>query len=176
MWNGPNFRKVPIWPSWNLLNFCQVNVPIKKWKSLKMLSSPGGWFQNYSHLNYVLFSWDVKPVLTVNAWNFEWWLIFRKYLQQKDFLTKILQITPMVECQNCQIDHFTGFPIVGRAWGHPLHPKFFSENPPSKLMPPLPPNLKMKPPIWETTPHWKVKPPSRKWFQEKNPQKIRNCH
>ena len=35
MWNGPNFKKLPTWPSWIFLKFCQVNVPIKKWKSWK---------------------------------------------------------------------------------------------------------------------------------------------
>ena len=35
MWNGPNFREVPTSPSWILLKFCRVNVPIKKWKFWK---------------------------------------------------------------------------------------------------------------------------------------------
>ena len=50
-------------------------------KILKILSSCE-YLQNYSHLNYRLFSLDIKPfqfenaliqpVLTVNIWNFEW--------------------------------------------------------------------------------------------------------
>ena len=47
--------------------------------------------------------------------------------------------------------------------------QFFFENPLIKIdAPHSPPHLTIKPPIWETTsPHWKVKPPSRKWFLEK---------
>ena len=66
----------------------------------------------------------------------------------------------------------------------PLHPMFFFFNthPSSKPMPPppmgCPLHLKMKPPPIEkqSHPHWKRKPPSRKWFLEKNIKKIRNCH
>ena len=36
MWTGPDFRKVPTWPSRILLKFCQVTVTIKKWKSWKL--------------------------------------------------------------------------------------------------------------------------------------------
>ena len=70
----------------------------------------------------------------------------------------------------------TGFPIVGgggqKGGTLPLHPTIFSKTPPCplKLMPPngAPPHLKMKPPPnWQTTPHWKVKPLSRKSFLEK---------
>ena len=80
-------------------------------KMLKILSSYHETFQNYDHLNYGPFSLDnkqynlwhfetalIQPVLIVNIWNFEWGLIFWKYLLQKTFLVKILKITHVVEC------------------------------------------------------------------------------
>ena len=51
----------------------------------------------------------IQPVLTLNIQNFEWQLIFRRYLQQKTFLAKILQIASVVDYYNCQIDHFIFF-------------------------------------------------------------------
>ena len=69
------------------------------------------------------------------------------------------------------------------------HQHWCPPSPPSTLMPPSPHQHWY--PSWGTanliimktpskkhppTPHWKVKPPYRKWFLEKNPWKIRNCH
>ena len=90
-------------------------------KILKILSSYHERFQNYDCLNCGLFSLDSKPlqfmlfwdcsysaslIQPVNIWNFEWGLIFWKYLLQKTFLVEILKITPVLECYNCQINHF----------------------------------------------------------------------
>ena len=64
----------------------------------------------------------------------------------------------------------------------PPHLMVFFEPPPIKThAPPIgTPHLKMKPPpppqLKNNPPYWKMKPPSRKWFLEKNIQKIRNCH
>ena len=75
------------------------------------------------------------------------------------------------------------FSIVKMGGGHggvPPHPTIFFENFPSKLMPrhrvpPLkneaPPSEKQPPPPF---PHWKLKPPSKKWFLEKNLEKLEN--
>ena len=102
MWYQPT---LPTWPTWILLIFCQVNVPIKKWKSWKFYLllmkgfkimttwtiDPLAWTTNH----YNLWHFEtalIQPVLIVNIWNFEWGLIFWKYLLQKTFLVKILKI------------------------------------------------------------------------------------
>ena len=113
---------LPPWPTWIFLIFCQVSVPIKKWKSWKFYlliikgfkimtawtMDPLAWTTNH----YSLWHFEtapIQPVLIVNIWNFEWGLIFWNYLLQKTFLVKILKITPVMECKNCQIDHFNIF-------------------------------------------------------------------
>ena len=113
---------LPPWPTWIFLIFCQVSVPIKKWKSWKFYlliikgfkimttwtMDPLAWTTNH----YNLWHFEtalIQPVLIVNIWNFEWGLIFWNYLLQKTFLVKILKITPVMECKNCQIDHFNIF-------------------------------------------------------------------
>ena len=71
----------------------------------------------------------------------------------------------------------------GRVWGLSLMLQFFFENSPYiKTDAPhgAPRPLKNEvPPIWKQIAHWKVKPPSRKWFLEKNLEKsksvINNC-
>ena len=73
-------------------------------KGFKIMTA---WIMNYGPssldnkpLQFMAF-WNCSysvAVLIVNIWNFEWELIFWKYLLQKAFLVKILKITPVVEC------------------------------------------------------------------------------
>ena len=72
---------------------------------------------------------------------------------------------------------WAGFPIVrgrgGGVWGVLPNPMIF-------LTPPPPPHQSwwplcgVHPPLKNEAPHWKVKPPSRKWFLER--KKIGNSH
>ena len=96
----------------------------KEMKILKILLPSSEWFQNCSHLNYGPLAWTsshcnlwhfetalIQTVLTV-SWNFEWRLIFRKYLQQKTFLAKILKIMPgVLKLSNWQLQYFFFFYI-----------------------------------------------------------------
>ena len=109
--SGSNQPSLPTWRSWIFLIFCQVNVPIEKWKSWKFYvlimkgfklmttwtMDPLAWTANH----YYLWHFEIaliQPVLIVNIRNFEWGFIFWKYLLQKTSLVKILKITPVVEC------------------------------------------------------------------------------
>ena len=102
MWNQPT---LPTWPTWILLIFCQVSVHIKKWKSWKFhllimkgfkimttwIMNPLAWttkYYNLWHFETAL----IQPVLIVNIWNFEWGLIFWKYLLQKIYLVKFWKL------------------------------------------------------------------------------------
>ena len=64
----------------------------------------------------------------------------------------------------------SGFPILRGAWGAFPHPTIFLKTSHQNQCPQCgATHLKMKPPIWKTTPpHWTAKPSSKKWFLGKN--------
>ena len=120
MWNQPT---LPTWPTWILLIFCQVSVPIKKWKSWKFYllimkgfkimttwtMDPLAWKTNY----YNLWHFEtalIHPVVIVNIWNFALWHIFWKYLLQKTFLVKIFSKNytcgGLLKLSNWQLQYF----------------------------------------------------------------------
>ena len=101
MWNQPN---LPTWPTWILVIFCQVSVPIKKWKSWKFYRimkafkimtaqtmDPLAWTTNHYNL------WDfetalIRPVLVVIIWNFAWGLISGSIYYKKPFQWKFRKL------------------------------------------------------------------------------------
>ena len=86
MWNQ---LTLPTWPTWILLIFCQVNVPIKKWNSWKFYLMKG--FKIMTAWTMDLLAWTANHN---NLWYFETALIQPVLIVNISFS----QIAPVMEC------------------------------------------------------------------------------